>query len=134
MKKAYAGLIELLVDICKRNGIKDLKWKADKSLIGQPDKQNMTVHRWFANKACPGDYLYAATVGHCIAVNKVKEMYPAGNDHKRKYDQQGLYKVQTGAFTVKSNATALQTKLKSQGLTHTLCKVGIIRFRLGLTA
>ena len=56
--KAYAALIDLLVDICKRNGIKELKWKADTSLIGQPDKQNMTVHRWFANKACPGDYLY----------------------------------------------------------------------------
>lgn len=56
--KAMAGLIKLLVDICKRNGIKELKWRADKSLIGQPDKQNMTVHRWFANKSCPGDYLY----------------------------------------------------------------------------
>ena len=55
---AYKALIELLVDICKRNGIKELKWKSDKSLIGQVDKQNMTVHRWFANKACPGDYLY----------------------------------------------------------------------------
>lgn len=56
--KAYKALISLLVDICKRNGIKELKWKGDKSLIGQVDKQNMTVHRWFANKACPGDYLY----------------------------------------------------------------------------
>lgn len=56
--KAYEALIDLLVDICKRNKIKQLKWKADKSLIGQTDKQNMTVHRWFANKACPGDYLY----------------------------------------------------------------------------
>ena len=56
--KAYAGLIELLVDICQRNNIKKLLWKGDKSLIGQVDKQNMTVHRWFANKACPGDYLY----------------------------------------------------------------------------
>lgn len=56
--KAYKALIELLVDICKRNKIKELKWKADKSLIGKPDKQNMTVHRWFANKACPGSYLY----------------------------------------------------------------------------
>lgn len=55
---AYEALIELLVDVCKRNGIKELKWKGDKSLIGQPAKQNMTVHRWFANKACPGDYLY----------------------------------------------------------------------------
>jgi len=56
--KAYKALIKLLVDICKRNGIKKLLWKGDKSLIGQVSKQNMTVHRWFANKSCPGDYLY----------------------------------------------------------------------------
>lgn len=56
--KAYNALIALLVDICKRNDIKKLLWKADKSLIGKVDKQNMTVHRWFAAKACPGDYLY----------------------------------------------------------------------------
>lgn len=56
--KAYTALIELVADICKRNGIKELKWKADKSLIGKVDQQNMTVHRWFANKSCPGDYLY----------------------------------------------------------------------------
>ena len=55
---AYESLIKLCADICKRNGIKELKWKADPSLIGQVDKQNMTVHRWFANKGCPGDYLY----------------------------------------------------------------------------
>lgn len=57
-EKAYNSLIELLVDICKRNNIKQLLWKGDKSLVGQVDKQNMTVHRWFANKSCPGDYLY----------------------------------------------------------------------------
>jgi hypothetical protein len=56
--KALAALIELVADICKRNGIKKLLWKADKNLIGQVDKQNMTVHRWFAAKSCPGNYLY----------------------------------------------------------------------------
>lgn len=56
--KAYKALIELLVDVCQRNGIKELLWKADKSLIGNVKKQNMTVHRWFKNKACPGNYLY----------------------------------------------------------------------------
>lgn len=55
---AYKSLINLCVDICRRNGIEELKWQGNKSLIGQVDKQNMTVHRWFANKACPGDYLY----------------------------------------------------------------------------
>ena len=56
---AYAALIELLVDICRRHpGIGRLRWQADRNLIGQPDKQNMTVHRWFAAKSCPGDWLY----------------------------------------------------------------------------
>lgn len=55
---AYKALVELVADICKRNNIKQLLWKGDKSLIGQVDKQNMTVHRWFAAKACPGDYIY----------------------------------------------------------------------------
>lgn len=55
---AYKSLVDLCVDICQRNDIPGLKWRADKSLIGQPDKQNITVHRWFANKACPGQYLY----------------------------------------------------------------------------
>lgn len=55
--KAYNSLIDLLVDICKRNNIKKLLWKNDKSLIGDVSKQNMTVHMWFKNKACPGQYL-----------------------------------------------------------------------------
>lgn len=68
--KAMASLINLLVDICQRNNIKELKWKADKNLIGQVDKQNMTVHRWFAAKACPGDYLYGAHSQIAAEVNK----------------------------------------------------------------
>ena len=68
--KAYASLIKLVTDICKRNGIKELKWKADKSLIGQVDKQNMTVHRWFANKSCPGEYLYSRMGKIAEEVNK----------------------------------------------------------------
>lgn len=57
--KAYAALLDLLTDICRRNpGIGRLRWRGDKNLIGQVDKQNMTVHRWFAAKACPGNYLY----------------------------------------------------------------------------
>lgn len=68
--KAYAALLDLVTDICKRNGIKKLLWKADKSLIGQVDKQNMTVHRWFANKSCPGTYLYNKHSEIAAEVNK----------------------------------------------------------------
>ena len=75
--KVYSSLIKLCADICRRNDIKELKWRADKSLIGQVDKQNMTVHRWFANKACPGDYIYnrlgkiAEEVNEKLGVEKV---------------------------------------------------------------
>lgn len=56
--KVYDSLIKLCADICRRNNIEELKWRGDKSLIGQVELQNMTVHRWFKNKACPGDYIY----------------------------------------------------------------------------
>lgn len=58
----YNSLVELCVDICKRNGKKKLLWFADKnkSLNYSPksDEMVLTVHRWFANKSCPGDWLY----------------------------------------------------------------------------
>lgn len=56
--KAMTALIELCADICRRNSIKKLLWKGDKKLVGKVSQQNLTVHRWFANKACPGDYIY----------------------------------------------------------------------------
>lgn len=57
--KAYAALIDLCVDICKRNNIKELLWKNDKSLLNQTDKQNMVPHRWTARKSCPGEFLFS---------------------------------------------------------------------------
>lgn len=57
--KAYAALIKLLVDICKRNGIAKLVWSTDKnSRVNHLNGCNMTVHRDYAAKSCPGDYLY----------------------------------------------------------------------------
>lgn len=61
--KVYATLITLCTDICRRNGKKKLLWFADKnkSLAYSPkqDEMVLTVHRWFANKSCPGDWLYS---------------------------------------------------------------------------
>lgn len=69
--KVMKSLIMLIADICKRNGIPELRWQADKNLIGQVDKQNMTVHRWFKNKACPGDYLFNKHPYIASEVNKL---------------------------------------------------------------
>ena len=59
----YAKLIDLCVDICKRNGKTKLLWISDKAkaLAYEPRDGEMllTVHRWFANKSCPGDWLMA---------------------------------------------------------------------------
>lgn len=58
--KVYNSLIKLLVDICKRNGIQKLVWSTNKSdRVNHKNGCNMTVHRDFKNKACPGDYLYS---------------------------------------------------------------------------
>lgn len=57
--KALAALIELVADICKRNGIKKLVWSTNKDdRVNHRNGCNMTVHRDYANKSCPGDYLY----------------------------------------------------------------------------
>jgi hypothetical protein len=69
-ERAYAALLDLVTDICRRNGIKKLLWKGDKSLVGQVDKQNITAHRWFDAKACPGDYLYNRLSAIADEVNK----------------------------------------------------------------
>ena len=59
---AYASLIYLVADVCRRNGIAKLRWMHNKSLIGKCGEdgrllQNLTMHKWFANKACPGAFL-----------------------------------------------------------------------------
>ena len=70
--KSLAKLIDLCVDICKRNGIKKLNYTGDKS-------GNMTMHKWFAATGCPGPYLggkfpyIAAEVNKRLAAPKPTE-------------------------------------------------------------
>jgi len=73
--KAKSGLVKLMVDICKRNGKKKCVWIADKTkmLAYNPQKTEMriTVHRWFANKSCPGDDMYGDLPTIVAEVNKI---------------------------------------------------------------
>lgn len=90
--KVYKSLIELCTDICKRNNIKELKWKGDKKLIGKVDQQNMTVHRWFANKDCPGEYIYSRLGQITKEVNtKLKKNSDEMIDHVAQEVLQGLW-------------------------------------------
>lgn len=68
--KAYAALIDLCVDICQRNGIKKLVWSTNKNeRVNHLNGCNMTVHRDYANKSCPGEYLYERHGAIADAVN-----------------------------------------------------------------
>lgn len=59
----YQKLITLCVDICRRNGKKKLLWLGDKdktlNYSPKSDEMILTVHRWFANKSCPGNWMFA---------------------------------------------------------------------------
>ena len=111
--KVYAALIDLLVDICTRNGIPKLLWRADKSLIGQVDKQNMTVHRWFhSGKSCPGTYLYERMGKIADDVNK-----------RLGVSENKLYRVQIGAFSSKTNAENYLKKAKDAGFSGFVIEV-----------
>ena len=69
--KAYAALLDLVTDICKRNGIKKLVWSTNKNeRVNHLNGCNMTVHRDYANKSCPGTYLYNRHGEIAAEVNK----------------------------------------------------------------
>lgn len=81
--KAIKSLILLLVDVCRRNNIKELKWGNDKSLIGQVDKQNMSIHRWFSSTDCPGPYLLSK---HSYIANEVNKKLNSKTNEYQRYD------------------------------------------------
>ena len=108
---AYKSLIKLLVDICKRNGIKKLVWSTNKSeRMNHRNGCNMTVHRDYANKSCPGDYLYNL---HGQIAKEVNAQLGSGTSSTVTTPKKTLYRVrktwkdvksQKGAFNDLSNA------------------------------
>ena len=93
---AYEALIKLCADICKRNGIKQLVWSTNKNdRVNHLHGCNMTVHRDFANKACPGQYLYDRHGDIAERVNKIlgvtEEVKPAPAKPATKLTVDGLW-------------------------------------------
>lgn len=115
----YQTLITLCTDICKRNGKKKLLWLGDKdkTLSYEPksDEMVLTVHRWFANKSCPGSWMYAR-MGDLAAKVTAQLGGGASEDTEADYPEkltEGYYRVrkawsdsksQKGAYKILSNA------------------------------
>lgn len=94
--KTIAKLIDLCVDICKRNGINKLNYTGNTT-------GNLTRHNMFAATACPGPYLQS------------KLSYIANEVNKRLAKSGIVYQVVTGSFGVKANAEKRVAELKSKG-------------------
>ena len=129
----YQSLINLCIDICRRNGKSMLLWfgDKDKTLAYEPKGNEMvlTVHRWFANKACPGDWLYARLGDLAAQVNAQL----SGGSSAPATDPDGtLYRVQVGAFTEKGNADAMLVKVKAAGFdTYMVQSGGYYKIQVG---
>ncbi len=75
----WKSLIELSADICRRNGIKKLVWSTDKNTrMNHLNGCNITVHRDYDNKSCPGDYIYNRLGQIAKEVNQKLSGAPAG--------------------------------------------------------
>ena len=111
---AYNALIKLVADICKRNNIKKLIYSTNKAdRVNHKNGCNMTVHRDYANKSCPGTYLYerqdkiAKAVNAILGADKAETSKPTTSGT--------LYRVQAGAYKNKANAEAQLKKVKAKG-------------------
>lgn len=135
--EAYKGLVELCIDICKRNGFNKVLWFADKdkSLNYEPKAGEcvLTVHRWFANKSCPGDWMYNRMGQLAAEINAAIGGVSTGEvEIKVPNDGKTLYRVQCGAYKVKANADVQLNKIKSLGIDAFITQVdGLCKVQVG---
>lgn len=128
----YNKLIDLCEDICRRNGKTKLIWisNKDKALAYNPtsDEMQLTVHRWFANKSCPGDWLFSRLGDVAKVVTERLSGKQSGTDNKSDV----LYRVQVGAYSVRSNADNMLAKIKAKGFDAFITKVdGMYKVQVG---
>lgn len=119
--KAFAALIDLVTDICQRNGIKKLVWSTNKEdRVNHKNGCNMTVHRDYANKSCPGTYLYERHGQIADEVNKRLGSYEestAGTTDAQA-SSQTLTVVET--LTNGSETITLRSYTATSGATNTI--------------
>lgn len=134
----YKALIELCVDVCKRNGKTKLLWLGDKArtLAYTPasDEMLLTVHRWFANKSCPGDWMFAR-MGD-LAEKVTAALGGVVAEDKSGCSAAALYRVQCGAYSSLANAANLRDKLEAAGFKTYLVRAddGLYKVQTGAYA
>lgn len=123
--KVYSSLVRLCVDICRRNGKTKLIWFGDKNktLAYKPkdDEMILTVHRWFAQKSCPGDWLYSRLGKLASEVTVQLSGTPEKPQEAPKTGTK--YRVMCGSFSVEENAQKRVQELKDAGFDAVIMEV-----------
>ena len=107
----YNKLIDLCVDICKRNGKKKLLWFSNPTTAlnyaPKSDEMVITVHRWFANKSCPGDWLFSR-LGN--VASEVTKRLGGSSTSTSTGAQNGAYESYSGYVEVIYNGLSIRSK------------------------
>lgn len=106
--KALEATIALCADICQRNGIEKLNFTGDAT-------GNLTLHKYFAYTLCPGPYLESKMPYIAEQVNKKLGTVKVEQPEQATQETKTLYRVQVGAYAVRSNAEAMLKKIKAAG-------------------
>ena len=128
----YQTLIKLCIDICKRNGKNKLIWfgDKDKTLNCSPKSGEMilTVHRWFANKSCPGNWMYARMGDLAEKVTKALQgSSDSGGGSTAKGTQASVLKNLSEADAIKKVGALFTADQKKSGI---LASVSLAQFIL----
>ena len=117
----YNKLVKLCVDICKRNGLKKVLWISDKakSLAYSPKSGEcvLTVHRWFANKSCPGEWLYSRMAQLAADINAGLGNTTAAQPEQPTTQQGSVNSFPATPFTVKVLISDLNIR-KGAGMSY----------------
>lgn len=112
---AYQALVDLTVDIMKRNKKHTLVYIPDKAkalkYTPKEGEMLMTFHRWFANKACPGDWFVNKAEEFKNEVNKLLN----SEAHVSKPKDEPVYtmpKIGEGLFAIARRSGISYAKIK----------------------
>lgn len=99
------ALVDLLVDICRRYKKSGLRMLGEETKwdVPQNGALGVTLHRWFSDTDCPGNDILNQLPGIISEVNE--RLKP-------------LYRVQLGAYGVRSNAEKKLKTVKDAGFTN----------------
>lgn len=111
-------LIDLCVDICKRNAIKVVTFTGDAT-------GTLTLHKYFQQTSCPGPYLESKMTYIAQQINA--RLNPSSGGGSLLF-----WRIQTGAFKDHENAIALERKLKAEEFdTYLITVDGLYKVQVG---